>query len=66
MIPKDVIRTTDSAPFLNNITESRYCLFTNKAVLITSVLPERPVKQIEIIRNELLIEWRINKWAYVK
>lgn len=56
MTLKDLISVLDGDAFLNIITESRHWLFMDKAVFITSDLLERKVKEIEIIRNEFLIE----------
>lgn len=58
---KDLISVIDGNAFLNIIAESRHWLFMDKAVFITSDLLERTVKEIEIIRNELLLYWRVNK-----
>lgn len=63
---KDINSVIDGNAFLNNITESRHRLFMDKAVFITSDLLERTVKEIDIIRNEFLLWWRVNKWTYMK
>lgn len=52
---KDLIRVIDGNPFLSIITESGHWLFMNKAVLITSDLLERTVKEVDIIINEFFI-----------
>lgn len=36
-------------------------LYEGKAIFITSDLLERRVKLVDIIRNEFLLQWRINK-----
>lgn len=52
---KDLISVIDGDTFMKIISESRYWLFMDKAVYITSELLERTVKEIDIIRNELFI-----------
>lgn len=52
---KDLISVIDDNAFLNIISESRHCLFMDKAVLITPDLLERTVKELDIIRNEFFI-----------
>lgn len=52
---KDLISVIDGDAFLNIISESRHWLFMDKAVLITSDLRERTVKEIDIIRDEFFI-----------
>lgn len=52
---KDLISVIDGDAFLNIITESRHWLFMDKSLYITSDLLERTVKEIKIIRNEVLI-----------
>lgn len=52
---KDLLSVIDGDAFLNIITESRHWLYMDKAVFITTDLPERTVKEINIIRNEFFI-----------
>lgn len=52
---KDLISVIDGNAFLNIITKSRQWVYMDKAVYITSDLLERTVKEIDVIRNELLI-----------
>lgn len=63
---KDINSVIEGNACLNIITKSRHWLFTDKAVFITSDLLERTVKEIDIIRNEFLLLWRVNKWTYMK
>lgn len=53
---KDLISVIDGDAYLNIITESRHLIFMDKADFITSDLLERTVKEIDIIRNIIMME----------
>ena len=52
---KDLLNVIDTNAPLNIVSDTGRWLFMNKAVLITSDLHERTIKELDIICNEFFI-----------
>lgn len=57
---KELLTVLDSKAYMNIISDKGRQLYEGR-VFITSDLHERRVKLVDIIRNEFLLQWRINK-----
>lgn len=63
---KELLTVLDTIAYLNIVTEKRSTVVWRQRYFITSDLLERAIKLVDIIRNEFLLQRRINKWTYMK
>lgn len=66
---KEMLTVLDNNTYINIVSEKGQQLYEGKVNFITLDLLERKVKLVDVKRafiNELLLHWRIKKWAYMK